>query len=53
MVHITDRYAKQASAGAMASHEHLARAVVYPTLAAQAAAGTSKRPGGDKPTKKV
>ena len=52
VVHITDRYAKQAASGALASHEHLARAAIYPTLASQVAAGTVRRPGGDKNTKK-
>jgi hypothetical protein len=53
VVHITDRYAKPAAAGALASHQHLARAVIYPTLASQAAAGAGTRPYPGKPTNKT
>jgi hypothetical protein len=53
VVHITDRYAKPAAAGALASHQHLASAVIYPTLASQAAAGAGIRPHPGKPTNKT
>jgi hypothetical protein len=54
VAHITDRYAKPAAAGALASHQHLASAVIYPTLASQTAAGAETRPHpGKPPTKKA
>jgi hypothetical protein len=53
VAHITDRYAKPAAAGALASHQHLASAVIYPTLASQTAAGAGTRPQPGKPTKKA
>jgi hypothetical protein len=55
VAHITDRYAKPAAAGALAPHQHLASAVIYPTLASQTAAGAGAgtRPHPGKPTKKA
>jgi hypothetical protein len=54
VAHVTDRYAKPAAEGAIASHEHLARRVIYPTLATQTAAGAGTGPQRqpDKPVKK-
>jgi hypothetical protein len=53
VAHITDRYAKPAASGALASNNHLASAVVYPTLAPQTAAGAGTRLPTGKPSKKV
>ena len=52
VAHITDRYAKPAAAGALAPHQHLASAVIYPTLASQTAADAGTRTHPGKPTKK-
>lgn len=53
VVHITDRYTKPAASGALASHQHLASAVIYPTLASQTAAGAATRPHTGKSSKKA
>jgi hypothetical protein len=53
VAHITDRDAKPAASGVLATQEHLAGAVIYPTLASQTAAGKVTKPHGDKTSKKA